>query len=113
VSLLGLILPSAAITIAITALYSRFSEFAGVQASLRAVFAAIFGIALATNWRNLRPILQKNRRRGLGALAVTLLIMLCSVAIYLRFHPPVLILYLLGGTCGALAYVHYSKKPQD
>lgn len=113
VSLLGLILPSATITIGITAIYSHFSEFAGVQASLRAVFAAIFGIALATNWRNLRPILIKNHQRGRGALAVMLLIMLCSVVIYLRFHPPVLVLYLLGGSCGALAYVHYSKKPQD
>jgi len=113
VSLLGLILPSAAITIAITAIYSRFSELPGVQASLRAVFAAIFGIALATNWRNLQPILQKNRRRGPGALAITLLIMICSVGIYLRFHPPVLVLYLFGGSCGALAYVHYSKKPRS
>lgn len=113
VSLSGLILPSAAITIGITAIYSRFSELAGVQASLRAVFAAIFGIALATNWRNVRPILLKNRQRGRCAFGITLAIMLCSVVIYLRFHPPVLVLYLLGGGCGALSYVHYFRQRQE
>lgn len=113
VSLLGLILPSAAITIAITAIYSRFSEIASVQASLRAVFAAIFGIALATNWRNLRPILTKNHRRGPGALAIALLIMFCSVVIYLCLHPPVLVLYLLGGSCGALSYVYFFRHRRE
>ena len=113
VSLLGLILPSALITIGITAIYAHFSEFTKVQASLRAVFAAIFGVALATNWRNVQPILVENRKRGPLSLTIALLIMLCSSLIYVRFHPPVLVLYLFGGLCGALAYVHFSRNQQE
>jgi chromate transporter len=113
VSLLGLILPSALITIGITATYAHFSEFTKVQAFLRAVFAAIFGVALATNWRNVQPILLKNRKRGPLSLTIALLIMLCSSLIYVRFHPPVLVLYLFGGLCGALAYVHFSRNQQE
>lgn len=110
VSLLGLILPSAAITLCITAVYSRYSELEKVQSSLRGVFAAIFGVALATNWRNVRPILVKNRQRGASALAIVLTIMLGSGAIYAYFKPPVVVLYLLGGLSGALAYRHFAKR---
>lgn len=113
VSLIGLILPSAAITVGITATYASFSELPKVQAALRAVFAALFGIALATNWRNVRPILIGNRQRGGVAFLATIGIMIGSAAIYLFFNPPVVVLYLLGGLCGALTYWHVAKIDQE
>jgi len=113
VSLTGLILPSAGITIGMTAIYASISELPQVKSALRAVFAAIFGISLATNWRNVKPILVSNHKRGPLALVVALGIMVGSAVIYVRFNPPVIVLYLLGGLCGALAYWRGAKKTKE
>lgn len=112
VSLIGLILPSAAITIGISAIYASISEISRVQASLRFLFAAIFGIALATNWRNARPIFISSRKRGSLAFGVALGIVIGSGMIYVLLSPPVIVLYLLGGLCGALVYWYAAKKEQ-
>jgi chromate transporter len=113
VSLAGLIFPSAVITIGMTAIYANFSELPQVKAALRSVFAAIFGISLATNWRNAKPVLLNSRKRGLLTFLAALGIMLGSAAIYIRFDPPVSVLYLLGGLCGALAYWLAAKKNKE
>ena len=113
VSLAGLILPSAGITIAMAAIYTNLSIFSRAQGALRAVFAAIFGIALVTNWRNVRPILISNHKRGPLALSIALAIMFGSAIIYVAFNPPVLVLYFLGGLCGALTYWRMAKKAKE
>jgi chromate transporter len=112
-SLFALVLPSAAITIGITALYTTFSGYTRVQASLRTVFAAIFGISIATNWRNAGPILVKNLKRGRGAFLVSLAIMLGGGVIYFIFKPPVPALYFLGGLAGALACWRLAGKKRE
>ncbi len=109
VSLLGLILPSAAITIGISAVYAGVREVSRVQTSLHTLFAAIFGISVATNWRNVKPILRNGHQRGTLVFGATLAIIGGSALIYVLFNPPVTILYLLGGLCGALAYWHAAK----
>jgi len=113
VSLMGLILPSAGITIGLAAIYTNVSEFPRAQAALRSVFAAIFGIALVTNWRNIRPILAGNYKRGRLALLTVLGIMFGSAVIYVLFAPPVVVLYFVGGGCGALAYWHRARKARE
>lgn len=114
ISLLGLIVPSAVITIGITAIFASIRDNARVQSALQTMFAAIFGISLATNWRNAKPIVSSNRRRGSFSFGVTLGIIIGSALIYVFFNPPVVVLYLLGGLCGALAYWHVAKRqPQQ
>ncbi|VBB07336.1 chromate transporter [Lucifera butyrica] len=113
VSLAGLILPSAAITVGISAIYANISGLPRVQGALRAVFAAIFGIALATNWRNARPIFIKNRKRGALPFLAAIGIMLGSAMLYLFLNPPVVVLYLLGGLCGAVLYWQVAGKIQE
>ncbi len=110
VSLVGFILPSAAITVGISAVYAGISALPRVQAALRTAFAAIFGISLATNWRNAGPIFANNRKRGPAALGVALGIMIGSALIYAAFSPAVILLYLIGGLCGALAYRYGAGK---
>lgn len=110
VSLVGLILPSAAITIALTMIYTSISKLSKVHSALHAVFAAIFGIALATNWRNVQPIIIKNYKRGRIIFGVTIAIMIGSGIIYIFLNPSVILLYILGGLCGAAAYWYISKK---
>lgn len=110
ISLLGLILPSAAITVGISAIYISMSQFPRIQAALHTVFAAIFGVSLATNWRNVKPIFVNNRKRGPFALGMTFIILVSSGMAYVFFNPPVVVLYLLGGVCSAFVYWYISKR---
>lgn len=112
VSLLGLIMPSVAITVGITALYASASGFPKVQSVLQTAFAAIFGISLATNWRNAKPIVLQNAKRGTWRLLFTLSIIIGSGILYIFFKIPVVILYLLGGLIGAVTYWHTARKEQ-
>jgi chromate transporter len=113
VSLLGLILPSASITVAISAIYTSISKFPRVHSALNTGFAAIFGISIATNWRNVKPILAKNRKHGLLPFGIAFGIMICSAIIYISINPSVIVLYLLGGLCGASSYWHFSRKERE
>ncbi len=58
-SVLGLILPSALITILLSSIYLLFYDFPIVQHGIRTAFASIFGISCITNYRNVKPILEK------------------------------------------------------
>lgn len=80
---------------------------------MHTVFAAIFGIALATNWRNVKPIIAKNRKRGPLAFGITLGILIGSGIIYVLINPSVIVLYILGGLCGSFAYWYISTKHQE
>jgi chromate transporter len=112
-SLAGLVLPSAAITVGMTAVYASVRELPAIQAALRTVFAAIVGISLATTWRNVRPILTNNRKRGRANFVVVLGILIGSGVVYLLVQPPVIVLYLLGGLCGGMAYWQLSKPRKE
>jgi chromate transporter len=105
-SLAGLVLPSALITVGMTAIFASVREWPPVQASLRAIFAAIFGISLATTWRNVHHILVTNRNHGRLSLSVVLAIVSGGGLLYLWLKPPVIVLYVLGGMCGAWLYSH-------
>ncbi|MDU2063615.1 MAG: chromate transporter [Sporomusaceae bacterium] len=109
-SLLGLILPSAAITVLLSAVYLGMSEYPRVQAMLRTVFAAIFGIALATNWRNVKPILRKNYRTSQSRLILSGMILSGSAIAYYVWQPPVFVLYITGALAASLVYSHVGTK---
>lgn len=110
ISLLGLLLPSAGITVAITALYLKISDIPRIQSALHTMFAAIFGISLATNWRNIKPIIKANHQHSHIALFSVLLLLIGSGLLYTMLHPPVAVLYLLGGTYGAILYACLLKN---
>lgn len=110
VSLMGLVLPSAAITVAITTIYTSISKYTRVRSALQTMFAAVLGISLATSWRNVRPIVVKNYKRGPIAFGVTILTLAGSAAIYVIFKPSVILLYILGGLCCGVTYWLLSGK---
>lgn len=113
VSLAGLIAPSAAITVCMTAFYRYFSSLPRVQSALRCAFAAIFGISLITNWRNLVPILKTSQGKGPWTFAVALAILAGSALAYAFLSPAVLILYAAGALCGAFAYFVADRATRD
>lgn len=110
VSVLGLILPSAAITVALSAVYILFSGLPAVQHALRTAFAAILGISLVTNWRNMKPILRKGRQGGIIPIGLLLSIVLVTAILYQFLHVGVVWLYAVGAFIGALTYIFMQKN---
>ena len=109
VSLLALVLPSAAITILMTALYAQVRDLPPVQTALKGVFAAIFGVGLALDWRIGKPILTQARQHGWVPFFIYAAILLGSIALYVAIKPPVAVLYLGGGLIGALTAKAFVK----
>src|SRR4051794_38004838 len=70
-ALAGLLLPSAAITILLTALYSRIEQLPLVQAALRGVVPATVGLGLLLSVGMLRPLLAASRKEGRAGLVVS------------------------------------------
>ena len=59
VSLLGLLLPSVALTIGLTAGYAEVQHAAWVQSALRGIVPATVGVGLVTAWQIARPLLSR------------------------------------------------------
>jgi chromate transporter len=110
VSLMGLVLPSAVITVGMTAIYVSLSSLSRVQAALRYAFAAVFGLSLVTNWRNVAPILARNRSQGSATLAASIAVMIGTALVYALLSPAVVILYVAGSLSSALFYRRAAKK---
>ena len=97
-ALAGLLLPSAAITILLTAMYSRIEQVPLVQAALRGVVPATVGLGLLLAVGMLRPLLAASRKEGRASLAVTLALLVGSVlAVALTSAPVVAVLWGTGG----------------
>jgi chromate transporter len=97
-ALAGLLLPSAGITILLTALYSRIEQVPLVQAALRGVLPATVGLGLLLAVGMLRPLVLASRKEGRVSLAVTLALLLGSMlAVALTSAPVVAVLWGTGG----------------
>ena len=97
----GLLLPSAAVTVALTASYQRVQDTPLVRDALHGIIPATVGLGLLTAWQIARPALLQSRREGRGNLAVSLALLLASAAVMQWAHPPVLVILLSAGTMGA------------
>ena len=97
-ALAGLLLPSAAITIILTAMYSLVERMPLVQAALRGVVPATAGLGLLLASGMLRPLLSASRKEGRVSLAVALALVAGSVlAVALTSMPVVAVLWGTGG----------------
>jgi chromate transporter len=110
VSILGFILPSAAITVLVTLLYARVRDLQAAKLALHGVFAAIFGLGLVADWRFTQPLVFQARHdpRRVGLVVV---ILVSSSLLYAIFHPPVLWLYAFGAGLGALGAWSFARVP--
>ncbi len=97
----GLLLPSAAVTVALTASYQSVQDAPLVRDALHGIIPATVGLGLLTAWQIARPALVQSRREGRGNLAVSLALLLASAAVMLWAHPPVLVILLGAGVLGA------------
>jgi len=109
-ALLGLLLPSAAITIALTAVYAGIKEQPLVQAALRGVVPATVGLGLLLLYSMARPPLQASRREGRGSLALSVAVLLGSALLVGLAQISVLAVLWGAGALVALVQWRYAAR---
>jgi chromate transporter len=77
-SLSGLLLPSAAITVALTALYAVIREAPLVRSAIAGVVPATVGLGLLLAYTMVRPLLDDARREGRTSVVVAVVLLLAS-----------------------------------
>ena len=105
-ALTGLLLPSVAITVALTASYSHFQQSPVVRHATGGVIPAIVGLGLITAWQIAKPLLWRvrpntSRRDGQAGLTFHLLLLVGSGLAAWKAHLPVLVILLAAGLMGA------------
>lgn len=107
-SLIGLLLPSAAITCLLAALFVQIEQAPAVQAILRGVVPATGGIMLLVGLNFARPLLQHAYKAGVWSiLAGSALIAVSAVVII--FPKLSVIVVVLGALC--LGMLFFSPRP--
>lgn len=100
-ALAGLLLPSAGVTVLLTASYQRIQDAAPVRDALHGIIPATVGLGLVTAWQIARPPLLESRRAGRGSFGVSLGLLLAGAGAAQWAHLPVLVILLGAGTVGA------------
>lgn len=101
-ALVGLLLPSVTITIAMTALYADLRNQPVVQAALRGVVPATVGLGLLLTVNMVRPLLKASRRESNNSLIVSLLIVAGSSLAVMVWKLPVIFVLCGAGIIGGL-----------
>jgi len=99
-ALLGLLLPSVALTVVSTALYARGNSVLLVREAAGGIIPAIVGLGLVTAWQIARPLLAQSWLQGWGSLSLALALLAGSGLAAWRGHQPVI---LILGVCAALS----------
>ncbi len=111
-SLLALLLPSVAITVGMTALYSLVRELPLVQAALRGIIPATAGLGLLMAWQMAGPLFEASRQEGRASLAVSAVLLAGSGALMTLHNPPVILVLCVSGLLAAVASWRRSIGPR-
>ena len=114
-SLSGLLLPSAAITVALTAVYAHIRQAPLVRAAIAGVVPATVGLGLLLAFTMVRPLLSAARREGRANAAVAGALLLGSIVVAALARVPVLaILWGAGGLSALAQWRHMAsqRRPQ-
>lgn len=95
VSMLGMLAPAVAITIAMTALFVRVRDLPAVTGALRGITPALVGLSLAFLWRLLKAPVGALKQQGRPAFVVGLAL-IAIAAVMTLLGMPVLLAYLAG-----------------
>ncbi len=107
-ALLGLLLPSATLTIALTASYAAIRDVPAVEAAVRGVIPATCGLGLLLAWRMARPAIDESRHEGRASLAISLAAVLSSALLVGVAGAPVIA--VLWGCGGAVALATWLRR---
>jgi len=114
-SLAGLLLPSAAITVALTSIYSGIREAPLVRAAIAGVVPATVGLGLLLGFTMVRPLLKGAERDGRASTIVALVVLLGSTIVAAGELVRVLAILWGAGTLSAVAQWQLSwrqRRPQ-
>lgn len=101
-TLIGLLLPSAAITVLLTAGYAHIQGLQAVRAAFHGIVPAIVGLGLLTGAQTARPYLAAAHSEGIGSLVFSAALMAASAMAVAWVHAPVLLVLLGAGGIGGL-----------
>jgi chromate transporter len=103
VAMIGLLLPSVSITVAMTALYATFRDSTLLQSALHGVVPATVGLGLLLSSSMARPILAANRRESLLSLLIGITLLVGSALAILIWQLPVILVLCTAGFIGAVS----------
>ena len=110
VCLLGLLLPSVAITIALTVIYAQVRGLAGVQSALRGIIPATVGISALLLWRLAAPLYADSRREGRASTVFSLVVVAFAVLFSIYQPVPIFATLILAGVAGALVHWLWARR---
>lgn len=102
-ALLGLLLPSVTITIALTAGYAAIRDLPMVQAATRGIIPATCGLGLLLVWRMASPLVEGSKSEGNASLALSILTLGGCALLVGVLHAPVIAVLWGAGAVLALA----------
>jgi len=112
-SLSGLLLPSAAITIGLTSIYASIRDTAMVRAAIAGVIPATVGLGSLLSFMMVRPLLNDARSEGRTSTVVAVLLLLgCAIVAALARIPVIAILWGTGAL-SALAQWKLSTRQRS
>lgn len=101
VGLIGLLTPSIAATIVLTALYAHIAQVPWVHAALRGIVPATVGIGIAMGIQTLAPSASEAKREGVFPLLTCIAILLAAVLAERAAPTAVVFILIAGGLLGA------------
>ena len=102
VALAGLLLPSAVVTVLMTAGLAAVREQPVVAAAMRGVVPATIGLSIALGLQMDWPLLRAARKEGRASIIAHLLIILAALLLLVIAHASPLLALGLGGAAGVL-----------
>lgn len=104
ISLAGFLLPSAAMTCLLTALFKQIEYLPVVQAVIKGIVPATGAIMLLVGLNFARPLLRKALKEGLASLLVNCLLILLAALAVILFKLPAIIVVIGGIFLGMLCF---------
>jgi chromate transporter len=95
VSVIGMLAPAVAITVAMTALYVQVRDQPAVAGALRGITPALVGLSVAFLWRLLKGPMGELKQQGVPAFAIGAAL-IAITAVMTLLGMPVLLAYLAG-----------------
>ena len=114
-SVCGLLLPSAGITVGLTSIYASVREVPLVRAAIAGVVPATVGLGLLLAFTMVRPLLKSARSDGRASTLVAVILLLVTTIVAARARTPVLAILWCAGAVSAVAQwqlVPHQRSPR-
>ena len=113
VSLAGMLLPSAAVTLCLAVGFQTVQHSAVVHAILRGVVPATAGIMGVVALGYARPLFDRARSEGLTTIVISLAIILGSALAIILVKTPVIIIVIAVAVIGSGVFTPWNREPME